>query len=86
MTPARLSALSVVVAVGAVVAYSALLRVPVVRNHPEGYVVAFALATVLGALALRRSRRWYAWLASRCPMRAAVRCRWPTTEAGSRSS
>jgi hypothetical protein len=63
MTPARLGALSVVVAVGAVVAYSALLRVPVVRNHPEGYVVAFALATVLGALALRRSRRWYAWLA-----------------------
>ena len=63
MTPPRLAALSVVVAVGAVVAYAALLRVPVVRNHPEGYVAAFATATALAALALRRSRRWYAWLA-----------------------
>jgi hypothetical protein len=63
MTPARLAALSVLVAVGAVVAYVALLRVPIVRNHPEGYVVAFALATALAGLALRRSRRWYAWLA-----------------------
>jgi AhpC/TSA family protein len=63
MTSARLAALSVVVAVGAVVAYVGLLRVPLVRNHPEGYVVAFAVATALAALALRRSRRWYAWLA-----------------------
>ena len=39
----RLAALSVVVAIGAVAAYVLLLRVAVVRNHPEGYVVAFAL-------------------------------------------
>lgn len=52
-------------AVGAVAAYALLLRVPVVRNHPEAYVVAFALATALGVLAVRRARgrRWPAWLA-----------------------
>src|SRR2546426_1318877 len=61
----RLAALSVVVAVGAVAAYVLLLRVAVVRNHPEGYVVAFALATALAALAVARARarRWPAWLA-----------------------
>ncbi len=50
----RLAALSVVVAIGAVAAYVLNLRVPVVRNHPEGYVVAFALATALAALAVAR--------------------------------
>lgn len=61
----RLSALSLVVAVGAVAAYALLLRVALVRNHPEGYVVAFALATALAALAVARARgrRWPAWLA-----------------------
>src|SRR3989442_9551560 len=61
----RLAALSVVVAIGAVAAYVLLLRVAVVRNHPEGYVVAFALATALAALAVARARarRWPAWLA-----------------------
>ena len=60
-----LALLSVVVAVGAAGAYMHLLRVVVVRNHPEGYVIAFALATVLAVLALRRARtrRWPAWLA-----------------------
>ena len=60
-----LAALSVVIAVGAIVAYALLLRVPIVRNHPEGYVIAFALATVLAALAVMRARtrRWPAWLA-----------------------
>ena len=60
-----LAVLSVVVAVGAVAAYALLLRVAVVRNHPEGYVVAFALATVVAALAVVRARawRWPAWLA-----------------------
>ena len=60
-----LAALSVVVAVGAVAAYALLLRVAVVRNHPEAYVVAFALATALAALAVvrARGRRWPAWLA-----------------------
>jgi len=62
---ARLAALSVVVAIGAVAAYAFLLRVAAVRNHPEGYVVAFALATALAALAVIRApaRRWPAWLA-----------------------
>jgi hypothetical protein len=65
MTSGRLAALSVVVAIGAVAAYVLQLRVAVVRNHPEGYVVAFALATALAALAVvrARGRRWPAWLA-----------------------
>ena len=60
-----LAALSVVIAIGAIAGYVLLLRVPVVRNHPEGYVLAFALATSLGALAVARGRppRWPAWVA-----------------------
>jgi cytochrome oxidase Cu insertion factor (SCO1/SenC/PrrC family) len=61
MTAGRLAALSIVVALGAVAAYVLLFHVTVVRNHPEGYVVAFAVAVVLAGLALRRSRRWYVW-------------------------
>jgi len=57
MTSGRLAALSVLVAVGAIAAYVLLLRVAVVRNHPEGYVVAFAVATALAALAVARARR-----------------------------
>ena len=62
---ARLAALSMVIAIGAAPAYALLLRVAAVRNHPEGYVVAFALATALAALAVIRApaRRWPAWLA-----------------------
>lgn len=65
MTSGRLALLSVVVAIGAVAAYALLLRMPLVRNHPEGYVIAFALATALAVLALMRARgrRWPAWLA-----------------------
>lgn len=63
MTSGRLAALSVVVAAGAIAAYVLLFRVAAVRNHPEGYVVGFAVAVVLAALALARSRRWYVWLA-----------------------
>src|SRR5207302_5386548 len=61
----RLAALSLAFAVGAVAAYARLLRVAVVRNHPEGYVLAFALATALASLAVARARvrRWRAWLA-----------------------
>ena len=64
-TSGRLAVLSVVVAIGAIAAYVLLLRVAVVRNHPEGYVVAFALATALASLAVARpqARRWPAWLA-----------------------
>ena len=44
--------LSIVIALGAVTAYVLLLRVAAVRNHPEGHVVAFALATAMAALAV----------------------------------
>jgi hypothetical protein len=65
MTSGRLAALSVLIGGGAVAAYVFLLRVPAVRNHPEAYVIAFALATALAALAVARARtrRWPAWLA-----------------------
>ena len=38
---------------------------PLVRNHPEGYVVAFAVAAALAGLAVARARtrRWPAWAA-----------------------
>jgi hypothetical protein len=65
MTSGKLAALSVLVALGAVAAYALLLRVPVVRNHPEGYVIAFALAAALAALAVTCAQPWrrLAWLA-----------------------
>ena len=65
LTSGRLAVLSVVLALGAATAYVLLLRVAAVRNRPEGYVVAFALATALAALAVTRvrARRWPAWLA-----------------------
>lgn len=65
MTSAGLAALSVLVASAAIAAYALLLGVPLVRNHPEGYVVAFAVATGLAVMAVRRARgrRWPAWLA-----------------------
>ena len=65
MTSARLAILSVAVALGAPVAYALLLRVAVVRNHPESYVLAFAVATALAGLAVARARtpRWPAWTA-----------------------
>ena len=57
--------LSVLVAVGAVATYVLFLGVAFIRNHPEGYVVAFALATGLAVLAVvsARTRRWPAWVA-----------------------
>jgi cytochrome oxidase Cu insertion factor (SCO1/SenC/PrrC family) len=65
MRSAWLAIVSVVVAVGAVVAYALLIRVPLVRNHPSAYVVACALAVALAVLALvrARGRRWPAWIA-----------------------
>src|SRR5438094_10063754 len=61
----KLAALGVVVAIAAIAAYALLLRVAIVRNHPEGYVIAAALGTALAALAAvrARARRWPAWLA-----------------------
>ena len=60
----RLALLSLLIAGGAIGVYVWLLRVPMVRNHPEGYVVAFALATALSAWALWRGGhpRWPAWI------------------------
>jgi cytochrome oxidase Cu insertion factor (SCO1/SenC/PrrC family) len=65
MSSAGLAILSLLIAFGAPVAYALLLRVPLVRNHPEGYVVAFAVGVVLAALAVARARtrRWPAWTA-----------------------
>jgi hypothetical protein len=64
-TSGRLAALSVVIAAGAAAAYALLIGVPAVRNHPEAYVVAFALAAAIAVLAVKRARgrRWPAWLA-----------------------
>ena len=58
-----LVALSLVVSAAAIAVYSQLLRVPAVRNNPEGYVAAFAIAAVIAGLAVALGRRWYAWTA-----------------------
>jgi hypothetical protein len=58
-----LTALSALVCAGAIAAYALLLGVPAVRNHPEGYVAAFALAATIAGLAVALGRRWYAWTA-----------------------
>ena len=50
--------LSVLLSVGAIAGYVAFLRVPAVRNHPELYLVAFALATVIAGVASWRAARW----------------------------
>jgi cytochrome oxidase Cu insertion factor (SCO1/SenC/PrrC family) len=65
MTSGRLALLSIAVALGALAAYALLLRIALVRNHPEAYVAAFAVATALAVLAVARARarRWPAWLA-----------------------
>ena len=65
MSSGWLAVLSLLVAFGAPVAYSQLLRLPLVRNHPEGYVVAFAVAVGLAVMAVARARtrRWPAWTA-----------------------
>jgi hypothetical protein len=65
MSSGKLAAASVVIAVVAVAAYALLLRVPLVRNHPEMYVLAFAVATALALLGVARAsrRRWPGWLA-----------------------
>jgi cytochrome oxidase Cu insertion factor (SCO1/SenC/PrrC family) len=50
--------LSVLLSLGAIVGYVAFLRMPVVRNHPELYLVAFALAALIAAAASWRAARW----------------------------
>jgi cytochrome oxidase Cu insertion factor (SCO1/SenC/PrrC family) len=50
--------LSLVIAIGAVVGYFSLLRVPFIRNHPVLYLVAFALAAAIAVVATARAPRW----------------------------
>jgi hypothetical protein len=61
-TAGRLAALSLVICVVTIATYSMLLGVPAVRNHPEGYVSAFAIAATVAALGLALRRRWYGWV------------------------
>lgn len=63
MTAGRLAALSLLICGVTVGAYSMLLGVPAVRNQPEGYVAAFAIAATVAGLGVALRRRWYAWLA-----------------------
>jgi hypothetical protein len=63
MTAGRLAALSVLICGVTIAAYSMLLGVPAVRNHPEGYVAAFAIAATVAGLGLALRRRWYGWVA-----------------------
>jgi hypothetical protein len=58
-----LAALSVLICVAAVFVYTQFLRVAAVRNDPEGYVAAFAIAGTVAGLAVALGRRWYAWTA-----------------------
>jgi hypothetical protein len=58
-----LAALSVGLCAAAIGVYTQLLGVPAVRNHPEGYVVTFAIAATIAGLAVALGRRWYAWTA-----------------------
>ena len=57
------AALSVVLCAAAIGVYTQLLRVPAIRNHPEGYVAVFAIAATIAGLAVALGRRWYAWTA-----------------------
>jgi len=49
---------SVLLCVGAIAGYYALLRVPAIRNHPALYLAAFALAAVIAGMATWRAARW----------------------------
>ena len=49
---------SVLLCLGAIAGYFAFLRVPGVRNHPELYLVAFALAGGIAAAATWRAAGW----------------------------
>lgn len=63
MTAAWLAVLSVLICGVAIAAYPMLLGVPAVRNHPEGYVAAFAIAATVAGFGLALRRRWYGWVA-----------------------
>jgi hypothetical protein len=63
MTAGRLAALSLLICGLTIAAYSMLLGVAAVRNHPEGYVAAFAIAATVAGLGVALRRRWYGWIA-----------------------
>jgi hypothetical protein len=50
--------LSVLLSLGAIGGYVAFLRVPAIRNHPELYLGAFALATLIAGVASWQVARW----------------------------
>lgn len=50
--------MSVLLSLGAIGVYVAFLRVPAIRNHPELYLAAFAVAAVIAAAATWRAARW----------------------------
>jgi hypothetical protein len=62
MTAGRLAALSLLICALTIATYSLLLGIPAVRNHPEGYVSAFAIAATVAGLGVALRRRWYGWL------------------------
>jgi hypothetical protein len=62
MTAGRLAALSLLISGITIAAYPMLVGVPAVRNHPEGYVAAFAIAATVAGLGVALRRRWYGWL------------------------
>lgn len=63
MTAGRLAALSLLSCVLTIAVYTTLIGVPAVRNHPEGYVAAFAIAATVAGLGVALRRRWYGWVA-----------------------
>ena len=50
--------LSVALCLGAMIGYFSLLRVVFIRNHPVLYLVAFALAAAIAAVATMQAPRW----------------------------
>ena len=49
---------SVLLSVAAIAGYTMLLRIPAIRNHPELYLLAFAVAAVVAGAATWRAARW----------------------------
>ena len=49
---------SVLLSVAAIAGYMTLLRVPAIRNHPELYLLVFAVAAVIAGAATWRAARW----------------------------
>ena len=56
-----LVALSLLVSAAAIVVYTQFLHVAAIRNNPEGYLAAFAIAATIAGIAVAVGRRWYAW-------------------------